>query len=137
MYQAGAAPYFDGLAVHTYGLTFPPDSDPGPDLRNFRRVELVRPIMLDHNDAQTDIYNTESGWNDHPRWTRAIRPAQRITYTLNALQYAQDNWPYVKVVALWVFRFPAPTKSYMDYFTLVTPEFVNKPIYDAIQDFAR
>jgi hypothetical protein len=40
-------------------------------------------------------------------------------------------------MAIWAFRFPAPTKSYMDYFTLVTPEFVNKPIYDAIQDFAR
>jgi hypothetical protein len=137
MYQAGAAPYFDGLAVHTYGLTFPPESDPGPDLLNFRRVELVRQIMLDHNDAQTDIYITESGWNDHPRWTRAIRPAQRIQYTLNAIQYAADNWPYVKVLAIWAFRFPAPTKSYMDYFTLVTPEFINKPIYDAIQDFAR
>jgi hypothetical protein len=137
MYQAGAAPYFDGLAVHTYGLTFPPESEPAPDLLNFRRVELVRQIMLEHNDANSHIYITESGWNDHPRWTRAIRPAQRIQYTLNAIQYAQENWPYVEVLAIWAFRFPAPPKSYMDYFTLVTPEFINKPIYDAIQDFAR
>jgi hypothetical protein len=137
MYQAGAAPYFDGLAVHTYGLTFPPQAEPSPDLLNFRRVELIRDIMLQHNDADTHIYITESGWNDHPRWTRAIRPAQRIQYTLDAIQYATDNWPYVKVLTLWAFRFPAPTKSYMDYFTLVTPEFVNKPIYESIQNYVR
>ena len=29
MYTAGAADYFDGLAVHVYGLTFPPEAEPG------------------------------------------------------------------------------------------------------------
>lgn len=137
MYAAGAADYFDGLAVHTYGLTFPPQSEPAPELLNFRRVELVREVMVANGDAETHIYITESGWNDHPRWTRAIRPGQRIQYTLDAIRYAEENWPYVEVLAIWAFRFPAPTKSYMDYFTLVTPEFVNKPIYDAIQEYAR
>ena len=33
------------------------------------------------------------------------------------------------------FRFPAPTKSFMDYYTLVTPEFVAKPIYTELQEF--
>jgi hypothetical protein len=93
--------------------------------------------MVANGDSDTNIFITESGWNDHPRWTRAIRPGQRIQYTLDALRYAQENWPYVEVLAIWAFRFPAPTRSYMDYFTLVTPEFVNKPIYEAIQDYAR
>ena len=135
MYDAGAAPYFDGLAVHTYGLTFPPQSEPHPQVLNFRRVELVREIMLANDDDATPIYITESGWNDHPRWTRAVRPGQRITYTLDALRYAEENWPYVDVVAIWAFRFPAPTQSYMDYFTLVTPEFIPKPIYTALQTY--
>ena len=38
-------------------------------------------------------------------------------------------------MALWAFRYPAPTKSYMDYYTLVTPEFVAKPIYDEIKRY--
>lgn len=135
MYQAGAADYFDGLAVHAYGLTFPPEVEPAPDLLNFRRVELVRQVMLEYNDAQTGIYITEFGWNDHPRWTRAVRPGQRIQYTLDALHYAEANWPYVEMVAIWAFRFPAPTKSYMDYYTLVTPEFVAKPIYQELQQY--
>jgi hypothetical protein len=48
MYAAGAADYFDGLAVHSYGLTFPALADPGPEILNFRRVELVRQVMLRH-----------------------------------------------------------------------------------------
>jgi polysaccharide biosynthesis protein PslG len=135
MYEGGAADYFDGLAVHTYGLTFPPESEPGYDLLNFRRVELVRQVMLEYGDEETFIYITEAGWNDHPRWTRAVRPGQRIEYTLDALHYAEENWPYVKAVAIWAFRYPAPTRSYMDYYTLVTPEFVVKPIYEAIQAY--
>lgn len=135
MYQAGAASYFDGLAVHTYGLTFPPAAEPAPDLLNFRRVELVRTVMEEYGDSHKNIYITESGWNDHPRWTLAVRPGQRIAYTLDAIRYAEANWPYVKMLAIWAFRYPAPVRSYPDYFTLVTPEFVPKPIYHELQQF--
>ncbi|MFW6183398.1 MAG: hypothetical protein ACOC8X_06345 [Chloroflexota bacterium] len=135
MYEAGAAEYFDGLAAHTYGLTFPPDAEPGPELLNFRRIELLREIMVAHNAEETEIYITEAGWNDHPRWTRAVRPGQRIAYTLDAIRYAEENWPYVRVVGIWAFRYPAPTKSYMDYYTLVNPEFIAKPIYRELQTF--
>lgn len=136
VYDAGGAAYFDGLAVHTYGFKFPPQFEPAPDLLNFRRVELLRQVMVDNDDSQTPIFITETGWNDHPRWTRAVRPGQRIQYTLDAYRYAEANWPYVESMALWAFRFPAPTKSYMDYFTLVTPEFINKPIYEALKAYA-
>jgi hypothetical protein len=135
MYEAGAAAYFDGLAVHSYGLTFPATAEPAPDILNFRRVELVRAVMEQYGDTETKIYITETGWNDHPRWTMAVRPGQRIQNTLDALAYAEANWPYVEMMAIWAFRFPAPSKSYADYFTLVTPEFVNKPIYEALKAY--
>lgn len=135
MYEAGAAEYFDGLAVHVYGLTFPPEIAPDPQLLNFRRVELMREIMLAHGDTETPVYVTETGWNDHPRWTKAVRPGQRIQYTLDAVEYAEANWPYVEQIAIWAFRFPAPTRSYMDYYTLVTPEFIRKPIYDSLRAY--
>jgi hypothetical protein len=136
MYQAGAADYFDGLAVHAYGLTFPASSEPDPGVLNFRRIELVREIMLAHNDEDTPVYITESGWNDHPRWTMAVKPGQRIRYTLDALDLAAEQWPYVKTLAIWAFRYPGPARSYPDNFTLVTPEFVAKPIYEALQAYA-
>jgi hypothetical protein len=133
MYAAGAAAYFDGLAVHVYGLTFPPEAEPDPGVLNFRRVELMREVMTRHGDGDTKMYITETGWNDHPRWTRSVRPGQRIQYTMNALDHARQNWPYVEVLAIWAFRYPAPTRSYMDYFTLVTPEFIPKPLYHELQ----
>lgn len=135
MYAAGAADFFDGLAVHPYGLSFPPEASPEPNVLNFRRVELMREVMVKHGDEATDIFITETGWNDHPRWTRAVRPAQRIQYTLDAVSYAEDNWPYVQLVGLWAFRTPGPAYSYADYFMLVTPEFVPRPIYNALQAF--
>jgi hypothetical protein len=135
MYAAGAADYLDGLAVHAYGLTFPPESDPGEQLLNFRRVELVRDIMVQHGDANKQITITESGWNDHPRWTFAVRPSQRIDFTKEAISFAEENWPFVEGIAIWAFRYPAATKSYPDYYTLVTPEFVAKPIYEALKEF--
>ncbi len=136
MYELGAASYFDGLAVHAYGLTSAPDVLPEDDLLNFRRVELVRDVMINHGDEDSQVFITETGWNDHPRWTLAVTPAQRIQYTLDAIKYAEQNWSFVEMMAIWSFRYPAPTKSYMDYYTLLTPEFVDKPIYDALRDFS-
>lgn len=136
IYEAGGAAYFDGLAVHTYGFKFPPDSEPAPDLLNFRRVELLREIMVKYGDEESKIFITEAGWNDHPRWTKAVRPGQRIQYTIDSFRFAEEHWPYVEIVAVWAFRYPAPTKSYMDYFTLVTPEFVKKPIYESLKSYA-
>ena len=135
MYDAGAAPYFDGLSAHTYGFTFPPEAEPSPGVLNFRRIELLREVMVANDDANTPISITETGWNDHPRWTRAVHPGQRIQYTLDAISFAEESWSYVNLMALWSFRYPAPQKSYRDYFTLVTPEFVTKPIYDELQKF--
>ena len=136
MYKAGAAEHMDGLAVHTYGFHFPPETEPAANLLNFRRFELYREIMLKYNDGDSPVYITETGWNDHPRWTRAVRPGQRIEYTTNALTYLQEEVPWVESAAIWMFRTPAPTKSYMDAYTLVTPEFIEKPIYGALQELA-
>ncbi|MBZ0299420.1 MAG: beta-galactosidase [Anaerolineae bacterium] len=136
LYQAGAADYFDGLAVHTYGFTEPPEADPAPDQLNFRRAELLHDIMARYDKVQKPIYITETGWNDHPRWTKAVRPALRIRYTLDAFQYAEDNWPWLDKLCLWAFRYPGPTYSYPDNFEIVTSDFQIKPIYYAIQDYA-
>lgn len=135
MYKAGAADYFDALAVHTYGFTLPPQHNPDPDVLNFRRVELLHEIMLRYDDPATPVYITESGWNDHPRWTGAVRPSERAIYTVEAFRLAAD-WHWLEELCIWAFRFPADTHNYPDYFTLVTPDFQRKPIYHALQAYA-
>lgn len=136
-YADGGGAYFDAMSIHAYGLKFPPDDPPAPDVLNFRRVELIHQMMIDHGDGQKSVYITESGWNDHPRWTKAVRPGQRIAYTIDAFKYAEANWPWVKRLCVWTLRYPAATNSYPDYYTLITPEFTLKPIYDSIRAWAR
>jgi hypothetical protein len=135
MYEAGAAATFDALAAHAYGHTSPPEAPPAPDAINFRRVELLRNIMDRYGDADKPIYVTEAGWNDHPRWTGAVSPAQRIEYTIGAFEWAQEYWPWCESVAMWAFRYPAPTYSYQDYFTFVTTDFQPKVIYLEVQAY--
>ena len=135
MYAAGFADYYDILSVHSYGLGFAPDEQPAPDALNFRRAELARAIMEQYGDGDKPIMITESGWNDSPRWTRAVRPAVRIKYTLGSYDWAEKNWPYVETVCTWAFRFPAPLYTYGDYYSFVTPDFTPRPIYDAVREW--
>ena len=135
MYEAGAAPYFDALAAHAYGHTAPPQASPSPDAINFRRVELLREIMTTNNDASKPIYVTEAGWNDHPRWTGAVSPAERVEYTIAAYRWAQAHWAWCRAVTMWAFRYPAPTFSYHDHYAFVTPNFEPQVIYLEVQAY--
>ena len=134
MYDAGAKDYFDVLAVHAYGWTSPADESPAPNRVNFRRTELLHDLMTRNGDNKR-VMITEGGWNDHPRWTKAVRPAERIADTLRAFDICKA-WDWVDVCAMWAFRFPFPAQTYQDYFTFVTPEFSLKPIYYEVQKYA-
>lgn len=136
MYQAGAKDYFDSLAVHAYGWQAPAEQEPAPDRVNFRRTELLRDIMTKYGDDAKHVMLTEGGWNDHPRWTKAVTPAERIQNTIKAYDWCEKTG-WVDVCALWVFRTPAPTYTFNDYFTFVTPDFDPKPIYYEVQKYAR
>ena len=137
MYQAGAREYFDALAIHSYGYHDSPSAEPNPDRLNFRRAELLREIMLDHGDEYKPATITEFGWNDHPRWTGAVRPSQRSAYTVQAFEYAELHWDWAENLCLWALRYPADTLSHPDNFTLISADFTLKPIYYALQDYAR
>jgi len=137
MYDHGAAPYFDVLAVHAYGWRYPPDKAPSPEIVNFRRTELLREIMVRNGDGDTPIAITEGGWNDHPRWTKAVRPAQRVAYTVQAYDLAWREWAWCEAAVMWAFRYPRPYPGYLDYFTFVTVDFSLKPIYQEVQRYAR
>jgi hypothetical protein len=137
MYDAGAKGYFDALAIHAYGWTFSPDEPPAPDVVNFSRAQLAHEVMVRNGDGDTPCMITEGGWNDHPRWTRAVKPSQRIAYTIGAYEKARQEWPWCRAVALWAFRYPWPAKSYQDYFTFVAPDFTAKPIYLEVQRYAQ
>lgn len=137
LYENGAKNFFDAVAMHTYGFNDSPQAEPDFELLNFRRAELHHAIMQRYGDGDKPVYITEFGWNDHPRWTKAVRASLRAAYTVEAYEYAEQNWPWVDKLCVWALRYPRPTYSYPDNFTLITPDFQYKPIYYAIQAYAR
>ncbi len=136
MYEAGARGHFDGLAVHAYGWVFPPDDPPSPDALNFARSELIHEVMARNGDGDLPCFITEAGWNDHPRWSRAVPPGLRIEYTVRAYAKAAEEWPWCKMVAMWAFRYPRPARTFQDGFTFVTPGFIPKLIYEDVRRYA-
>jgi hypothetical protein len=137
MYDAGAKSYFDMLAIHAYGWTQPPDDPPAADRVNFARAQLLREIMVRNGDGDKSCLITESGWNDHPRWANAVSPYQRIAYTIRAYEKAAQEWQWCQAVAMWAFRYPRPARTYQDYFTWLSADFLPKPIYLEVQRYAR
>jgi len=137
MYLDGGAAYFDALAVHAYGQTLPPDDPPALNKINFRRAELLRAVMLRHGDGDKLVYVTEAGWNDHPRWTHAVSPAQRIEYTIGAYDWGKQNWPWCRSITMWAFRYPSPQYSYQDYYAFITQNFEPRVIYLEVQTYTQ
>ncbi len=137
MYSWGAKDYFDLMAIHAYGLRAPPDEPPSEEKINFRRAELIHQVMVSNGDEGKGVIITEGGWNDHPRWTKAVRPSQRIEYTIRAYDKALKDWEWCQAVAFWQFRTPKPSHTYRDYFTFVTADFFPKPLYLEVQKYAQ
>ncbi|MBV9120006.1 MAG: transporter substrate-binding domain-containing protein [Chloroflexi bacterium] len=135
LYEAGAGPFFDGLAAHAYGWQRPPEDVPDAATVNFRRVELERQIMVANGDSAKDVYITESGWNDYARWIRAVGPRDRVDFTLRAVQLASD-WDWLAAICVWDFRLPAPAHTFNDGWSLVNFDFTPTPTYVALQRLA-
>ncbi|MFC2029424.1 beta-galactosidase [Chloroflexota bacterium] len=137
MLAAGAGEVMDGLAVHAYGWKLPPEAAANPAVVNFARTELLRELLVEAGYGDIPIYITEGGWNDHPRWTKAVQPSHRAKYTIDAYQKVLEEWPWVEAAVLWAFRYPRSTNTYLDYFTFVTSDFTPKPIYYTVQRYVR
>lgn len=135
MLRADAHQFMDALAVHSYGATHPHDHEPAFERLNFRRAELLQALLARYA-PNMPAYITEFGWNDHPRWANAVRPSQRVQYTIGALEWANTRWQWANALCVWVFRYPAPTRSYPDNFTLATTDFQLKALYGALRAYA-
>ena len=142
MYDAGAADYFDVLAIQGYGLwSGPTDRRMQPRVLNFSRPLYLREIMVKNGDAQKPIWITEMNWNAPPadfpqKPFGAVTLEQQARYAVLAYQRAQKEWPWVGVVSTWFFKRATDTETGqpMYYFRLVEPDFTPMPIYYALQD---
>jgi len=144
MYDAGAADYFDVLAMQGYGLwSGPTDRRMRPRVLNFSRPLYLREIMVKNGDAAKPIWITEMNWNSPPadlanKQFGYVTLEQQARYAVLAYQRAQEEWPWVGVVNFWFFKRATDTEvdQAMYYFRMVEPDFTPMPVYQALQEYA-
>lgn len=145
MYQAGAKDYFDIMSANGYGLEYAPDAPADPNVLNFQRVSLIHDIMKKYGDDGKAVWLNEYGWNASPAdmspekliWRR-VTEQQQADYTVQGIEQGRKDWPWLGVVAIWYFRqvgdiTPAQSEY---YFGMVDPEFMTRPVYNAVKDAA-
>lgn len=143
MYDAGARPYFDILAVMNYGLfTGPGDRRADPTRTNFSRPELVREIMVKNGDANKPIWAMEIGWNALPPTFEAapfgrVTAQQQSRYAVQAYERAQSEWPWMGVMNYWFFKraYDNERDQPFYYFRLLDPDFTPQPTYSALKNY--
>ncbi len=125
LYAAGAAPYFDAVAVQPFGFAATPhDPRERMSLLHFQRIKQVRRAMLAAGDGATPIWAVRYGWNVQPGspW-RAVAPATQPGFAIQAAAFAYEEWPWLAALGWTVDTPPAPPDDPQWGFAL-TPELV-------------
>lgn len=102
LYQAKGNRWFDIVAGQPYGFASEPSDPADPEALNFRRLELLRAVMLQHDQAETPIWATAFGWNALPNnwggrpapWKSDTSEVQTQRTTL-ALRQVRREWPWL------------------------------------------
>ncbi len=145
MYDAGAAPYFDVMAMQGYGLwSGPTDRRMHPRVMNFGRPQFVRDLMVANGDAAKPIWISEMGWSAVPdevadKRFGQVTLEQQARYTPLAYERVRQEWPWAGVVNTWFmkratdewFRQGRPEA----YFRLADPDFTLQPVYESIKTY--
>lgn len=103
LYQLGADVYFDAVAAKPYGFdSSPVDRAVSIDVLNFSRIVALREIMLAHGDGKKALWASNFGWNSLPSdWNGSqsvwgsVTEQERIDYTLQSMQRAEREWPWL------------------------------------------
>jgi hypothetical protein len=146
LYNAGAAPYFDVLAMQGYGLwSGPYDRRMQPRVLNFSRPLYVREVMVRNGDAHKAIWLSELGWNALPSESNLPPAYGRVTleqqarYTALAYERMEREWPWLGVGFYWFFKQVDERERDTNpqyYFRMVEPDFTPLPVYHIIKEQA-
>lgn len=144
MYDAGAAPYFDIMAMQGYGLySGPTDNRMHPRVINISRHKFVRDLMVKNGDAPKPIWIAEMNWNAapadvDPRYGR-VTLEQQARYLPIAYQRIIDDWPWIGVANTWYLKRATDlweqNRQPEAYFRLLAPDFAPQPVYDSMREF--
>jgi len=142
LYDAGAAPYFDILAMQGYGLwSGPTDRRMHPRVMNFSRPRFVRDLMVRNGDAAKPIWISEMNWNAVPddiadKRFGQVSEAEQAQNLVAAYQRIQAEWPWLGVANVWYLKRASDQweqeRKPEAYFRLLAPDFRPLPAYQAL-----
>lgn len=145
MYDAGAAPYFDILAMQGYGLwSGPTDRRMQPRVVNFSRPLYIRDIMVRNGDAHKPIWISEMNWCAVPdevpdKRFGQVSEEQQARFVTLAYQRVQEEWPWVGVVNFWYLKRPDDRWKQEQkpeyYFRMLEPDFTPLPVYFRMREY--
>jgi O-antigen ligase len=145
MYEAGAREFFDVLAIKPYGMWYEPwDRQASPLETNFSRPILLREVMAGHGDTGKAVWAVEFGWCALPAswagrpapWTSDSEETQSQR-TVEAIERALDEWPWMGVLALQHFHPVAEADDPIRGFSLVTDELQPRLTYTKVRELAQ
>jgi O-antigen ligase len=108
LYAAGAAPYFDAVALQPFGFgSSSQDTRATPNRLNFQRLTLVRRAMVAAGDGATPIWAVRYGWNQQlaSPWG-TVTPDDQARFAIAALDVAATQWPWLAAMG-WAIDQPA------------------------------
>jgi hypothetical protein len=145
MYDAGAEPWFDILAVQGYGLwSGPTDHRMHPRVLNIGHHTFLRDLMVANGDGGKPIWLAEMNWNATPEDVEArygrVSLEQQAEYLPAAYQRILDEWPWIGVASTWYLKRATDEweqeRKPEAYFRLLLPDFTPMPVYDSMKQFA-
>lgn len=144
MYDAGAAPYFDIMAMQGYGLySGPTDDRMHPRVINISRHKFIRDLMVKNGDAHKPIWIAEMNWNAapedvEPRYGR-VTLEQQARYLPLAYRRVIEEWPWIGVANTWYLKRATDlweqNRQPEAYFRLLAPDFMPQPVYESMRAF--
>jgi len=144
MYDAGAAPYFDIVAMQGYGLwSGPTDRRMHPRVLNIAHHQFVRDLMVKNGDAHKSIWLAEMNWNAAPDGVNPVygqvSEAQQARYLPLTYARIQQEWPWIGVASTWYLKRATDdweqARRPEAYFRLLLPDFTPLPVYDAMKTY--
>lgn len=144
MYDAGASPWFDIVAIQGYGLwSGPTDRRMQPRVLNISHHLFVRDLMVANGDSAKPIWMAEMNWNAAPADVPApygrVTLEQQARYLPIAYDRVRSEWPWVGVVNTWYLKRATDeweeTRKPEAYFRLLLPDFTPLPVYEAMKAY--
>ncbi len=143
LYAQGARELMDVVAGKPYGFSASPlDRRVDESILNYSRIIALREVMARHGDGKKPLWASNFGWNALPLdwtgepsiWGEATE-SEQVQYTLQALDRAHREWPWMGAMFLQHWQPAAAATDPQWGFALLRPDDASSPLLQAIADY--